>query len=194
MADFLLFPRNCRRNDIIARCRDQSPSTSPFHRHDGILLCTLSNLSRTRCIPLLETDVSGGNGSLLLHVRLNDVYLNSLYFLYRFSSATRVRPRVNYRFIFNTLDSETMIRTNIFLKRKLENDCQIDFYFIRNKGEKKMKKEIQTFLRIFPNIFNNRSSCTSSYVVQAYLEGALSKELYRKYIGNSCHEQFRSLR
>lgn len=137
---------------------------------------------------------AGGNGSLLLHVRLNDVYLNSLYFLYRFSSATRVRPRVNYRFIFNTLDSETMIRTNIFLKRKLENDCQIDFYFIRNKGEKKMKKEIQTFLRIFPNIFNNRSSCISSYVVQAYLEGALSKELYRKYIGNSCHEQFRSLR
>lgn len=58
VADFLLFPRNCRRNDIIARCRDQSPSTSSFHRH-CILLCTLSNLSykmfphppRNRCQP-----------------------------------------------------------------------------------------------------------------------------------------------
>lgn len=66
-AGFLLFPRNCRRNDIIARCRDQSPSTSSFHRR-CILLCTLSNLSQQ--MYLRGTDVPP-NGSLRPHDTFN---------------------------------------------------------------------------------------------------------------------------
>lgn len=86
-------------------------------------------------LSLHETDVSRGNGSLLLHVRLNHLFQPIYIYTHLLSSTIRLLNTcliiVNYRLIFNTRDVETMVYIfRLFLKWNWIKLVREQFLFI----------------------------------------------------------------